>query len=192
MSRMADGEEVTMDHSELGDLFAHPDGTSVFARMPIDTFRHFLSKADAVYYEDDAPRTSGRRRNMRWGNYSARDHESARPFVSVGVRFFPRLVREIVNLGGEAWTWHEDYLARALDRHCYIVMERLRILAKQNLAEEVQWPEMIRREKVRQYFVHPYGGPSVGGGKYEHLHRAWRWGARINAEAEKSEESNGR
>ena len=133
-SRMSDGEEHTMDHSDLRSLFVQPDGTSAFAQMPINTFKQFLAKADAVYYEDDAPRARGRRRNMRWGNYAARDHESARPFVTVGVRFFGRLVQEVVKVGGQAWTWHADHLARALDRRRYTLMERLKVLAMQNLA----------------------------------------------------------
>ena len=181
-TRMSDGEEHTMDHGNLRGLFAQPDGTSEFARMPIDTFEQFLAKADAVYYEDDAPRAKGRRRNMRWGNYAARDHESARPFVTVGVRFFGRLVQGIVKLGGEAWTWHEEHLARALARRRYSVMEKLRVLAMQNLVGEVQWPEMISDEKMLDQFVHAYDGPSVGNGNFAHLHGGWRWGKRDDGE----------
>ena len=176
-SRMADGEEHTMDHSTFRDLFAPPDGTSAFAAMPIDTFEQFLGKADAVYYEDDAPRRSGRRRNMRWGNYSARDHEIGRPFVTVGARFFGRLVQEFVRLGGQAWTWHGDYLARALARRRHTIMERLRVLAKQNLDQEVQWPEMVGDEKMLEYFIDPYHGPSVGKRSYSHLHTTLKWDA---------------
>ena len=58
-SRIADGEEHTMDHSTISDLFSRPDGTSDFARMPSGTFKEFLAKADAVYYEDDIPGKGG-------------------------------------------------------------------------------------------------------------------------------------
>ena len=173
-SRLADGEEHTMDHSSFRDLFARPDGTSSFASMPIDSFEQFLAKTDAVYYEDDTPRRSGQRRNMRWGNYSARDHEIARPFVTVGVRFFGRLVQALVQLGGEPWTWHEDFLDRVLARRRYTIMERLKILASQNLVEEVQWPEMIGEAKMLEYYMHPYTGPSVGHGVYSNLHAVWK------------------
>ena len=173
--RLADGEEHTMDHSKIGDLFAQPDGTSEFARMPFETFEQFLAKTDAVYYEDDAPRRSGQRRNMRWGNYAARDHETARPFVAVGVRFFGRLVQQLIQLGNAAWTWHEDYFTRMLARRRYKIMERLKILALQNLEQEVQWPEMIGEDKMREYLIHPYNGPSVGQGDYSNLHSKMRW-----------------
>ena len=173
--RMSDGEEHTLDHSDLWDLFVQPDGTSAFAQMPIHTFKQFLAKADAVYCEDDAPRRIGRRRNMRWGNYAARDHESARPYVTVGVRFFGRLVQEVVKVGGQSWTWDTDHLARALARRRHKVMERLKSLASQNLAGEVQWPDMISDEQMLKYFFHAYDGPSVGQGDYGHLHGALRW-----------------
>ena len=185
-SRMSDGEEHTMDHSDMRGLFAQPDGTSRFAQMPIDTFKQFLMKADAVYYEDDAPRTRGRRRNMRWGNYAARDHESARPFVTVGVRFFGRLVQEVVQVGHQAWTWESNHLARALARRRYTVMARLKDLAMQNLVGEVQWPDMISDEKALEYFLHPYDGPVVGKGDYEHLHGALRWGERVKVPTNKT------
>ena len=181
INRMADGEEHTMEHSTFRDLFAQPDGTSAFVAMPIDTFEQLLAKADAVYYEDDAPRRSGQRRNMRWGNHSARDHEMARPFVTVGVRFFGRLVQGLVRLGGEAWTWHKDYLGRALARRRYAIMERLKILAKQNLDQEVQWPDMIGENKMLEYYIHPYSGPLVGQGTYSHLHTALKWGERATS-----------
>ena len=181
-SRLAGGEEHTMDHSDFRDLFVQPDGASAFAAMPIDTFERFLAKADAVYYEDDAPRRSGRRRNMRWGNYSARDHEIGRPFVTLGVRFFGRLVQGLVALGGQAWTWHEDFLARALTRRRYRIMERLEILAKQNLDGKVAWPDMIGEDKMLEYHLHPYSGPSVGQAAYSHLHKGWKWGDRVAAE----------
>ena len=185
-TRMSDGDEHTMDHGNLRGLFAQPDGTSEFAPMPMDTFEQFLGKADAVYYEDDAPRARGRRRNMRWGNYAARDHESARPFVTVGVRFFGRLVQGIVKLGREAWTWHEDYVARALVRRRYTIGGRLKDLAMQNLEGEVQWPDMISDEKMLEYYMHPYDGPSVGLGNYAHLHGSWRWDSCVNNRGERA------
>lgn len=168
--RMSDGEEHTMDHSTTNNLFTHPDETSDFAQMSCETFKEFLKKADAVYYEDDEP-GRGIRRNMRWASYAARDHEIGRPYVIIGTYFFARLVQGIIELGQEPWIWHEDFLQRSLDRRRYNIMEKLKILAKQNLKGEVAWPEMISENKMREaYFVHPDARPVVGQGNYDFLH----------------------
>ena len=169
-TRMADGEEHTMDHSTVFGLFSHPDGTSNFAKMPYDTFEQFLEKADAVYYEGDAPGKENRR-NMRWGNYAARDHESGRLYVTIGVYFFARLVQNIIALGHEGWIWHEDFMNRFIVRRRHNFMEHMKTMAMQNLRHEIDWPEMISDDEMKAYFAHPYTGPDIGKGNYDILHK---------------------
>ena len=176
-SRMADGEEHTMDHSTFPDLFSHPNGTSDFAQIPLDTFEKFLSKADAVYYEDDIP-GRGKRRNMRWANYAARDHESGRLYVAIGEYFFARLVQNMIQLSHTPWTWHKKFLDRYILRRRYNVMEKMKILAMQNLKDEVVWPEMISADKMKEYFIHPDESPEIGKGKYDYLHKKLKYYAR--------------
>ena len=168
-SRIADGEESTMDHSPIQELFSHPDGTSDFAQMPYDTFEKFLSKADAVYYEGDTP-GKGKRRNMRWANYTARDHESGRPYVTIGEYFFARLVQNIIQLSHEPWTWHKDFLDHFIIRHKYNIMKRMEILAEQHLKDEVLWPEMISDDKMKKSLLFLPENPEIGKGSYDHLH----------------------
>lgn len=167
---MADGEEHTMDHSTIRGLFSHPDGTSDFSKMSYDTFEKFLGKADAVYYEGDVPGRENRR-NMRWGNYAARDHESGRLYVTIGVYFFARLVQNIITLGHEGWIWHEDFMNRLIVRRKHNVMKNMKTIAMQNLKDEIDWPEMISDSEMKTYFIHPYTGPGIGKGNYDHLHK---------------------
>lgn len=49
---------------------------------------------------------------------------------------------------------------------------KVKVLAMQNLAGEVQWPGMISEEQTLEYFWHCYDGPPVGQGDYGHLHGA--------------------
>ena len=64
-------------------------------------------------------------------------------------------------------------------------MERLNVLAMQNLAGKVHWPDMISDEQTLEYFSHPYNGPPVGQGNYGHLHGTWRWGKPIKVPTDK-------
>ena len=173
INRIADGEEHTMDHSTIRDFFSHPDGTSDFAQMPYDTFEKFLSKADAVYYEDDVP-SRGKRRDMRWAGYGSRDHEFGRLYVTIGECFFARLVQNIIQLGHENWIWHKDFLDRVIARRKYNIMEKMKILAMQNLKDEVIWPEMISDDKIKENFTRTRKNPEIGKGKYDHLHEEFR------------------
>lgn len=173
-TRIADGEEHTMDHSTSRGLFSHPDGTSNFAKMPYDTFEKFLEKADAVYYEGDAPGKENRR-NMRWGNYAARDHESGRLYVTIGVYFFARLVKNIITLGHEGQFWHEDFLNRLIVRRKHNVMNKIETMAMQNLEHEIALPEVISDDKIKQYFISLHAYPDIGNGNYDHLHNKLNW-----------------
>ena len=173
---LKDGEEHTMDHSTFRDLFVRPDGTSSFAQMPESTFTEFLKKADAVYYERDLP---GRehRRNMRWGAYSARDHEIGRTYVTIGVYFFSRLVQGVIQLGKEPWVWHHDFLKRTIERHRYRISERMQTLAKQVLTDKVDWPEVISAEEMmEQWTSYKQQLPTIGKGNYDHLHTKFEVG----------------
>lgn len=164
---LADGEEYTMDHVDFRDLFMRPDGTSDFAKMSERTFEEFLKKADSVYYERDVAK---KRRNMRWGGYSSRDHEVGRSYVVVGVYFFARLVHGIIELSGQPWTWHKDYLKRRIEREHHSVMKRMRTLAEYALKSEVAWPDQISIEELMELRCAKGTFPATGKGKYDHLH----------------------
>lgn len=166
-----DGEEHTMDHSTVSDLFVRPDGASDFSKMPERTFQQFLKKADSVYYKGDVVE-QGRRRNMRWGGYSARDHEIGRPYVVIGVYFFARLVQGIIALSGEPWTWHEDYLRRAAERNRHSAMKRMESLSKWILESEVAWSEgAISNEEVMEQLRYRASDlVAIGEGEYGRLH----------------------
>ncbi len=174
MGGLTDGEEHTMDHSTFRDLFVRPDGTSPFAQMPEHTFKEFLGKADSVYYERDVPGEE-HRRNMRWGAYAARDHEVGRPYVTVGVYLFSRLVQGIVRLGKEPWIWHPDFLERAIERRRYHVREKLKNLAMQTLTEKVDWPEVISAKRMMKQWDHKPRLPEIGKGNYDRLHKTLKF-----------------
>lgn len=96
MNSMIDGAEMTLDHANGFVPMGFFSGKeSKFKKIPFSTFGEFLQKADAVYYESDV---KGSRKNMRWAQYSARDHEYGRPYVVVGRKFFARLVGGVVGL----------------------------------------------------------------------------------------------
>ena len=145
---MADGVEYTTDHVDDEDLiFPRETTPSKFSQMPLRTFEEFLDKADASYYESDI---TGKRRDMRWADYYFRDHEYGRPYTVVGVEFFARLVKEIVTLSRQHWTWHTDIVERWRERHQYIVVDLMETLAEQNLEEGTKFAEPLSTDKVME------------------------------------------
>lgn len=146
--RIMDGAEMTLDHSSVSDLvraiFSRDKGESEFNRMPDDSFEEFLVKADSVYYKADS---SGKRRNMRWANYSARDHEYSRGYVVVGTEFFARLVKGIIELSRNQSTWHKDFARRWHERRQDNIRKIMEAHAKQNFEEKLELPEMISIEQ---------------------------------------------
>ena len=166
-SAMMDGSEMTLDHSdEFRGLFGpSSDGDSAFSQMSDDSFEAFLAKADALYYESDS---TGRRRNMRWSNYSARDHEYGRPYVIIGTEFFGRLVNGIVKLSDEQWTWDDGFRKRWHQRRLYIINNIMNSHANQNYKNPVDLTEMISvEESIRRTDEWKPKYPE----NYTHLHR---------------------
>ena len=147
-----DGAELTLDHSQgFGDLLGvkRNGGLSKFEQMQHDTFEAFLKKTDAVYYEDDS---KGTRKNIRWTHYSSRDHEYGRPYVVVGCDFFARLVRGLVGLSHEPWTWDEGFSRRWHARRRYIIGQLMSAHIAQNYDQEVRLPEMLSIESSMRWF----------------------------------------
>ena len=113
--------------------------------MPYKTFEQFLNKADVSYYESDV---SGRRRDMRWADYSWRDHEYGRAYTVVGIEFFARLVKEIVTLSHQHWVWHIDLAERWWMRHQDLVVDLMETLADQNLQDGTKFADPVSTERV--------------------------------------------
>ena len=175
---MEDGMEVTQDHTAVSELFFPPKAASAFTNMPVETFVQFLEKADAAYYEGDIPDKQGKtnRRNMRWADYSARDHEYGRPYAVAGTTFFARLVRELVALANQQWIWHPDFAMRWWSRKKYNVQQLLDEHVQQNFREQVVFPEMIPPEEDMASFKSLFDDPasSVKRG-YAHLRIKRPW-----------------
>ena len=146
-----DGLEMTLDHSDGFDglLGSTSGGYSNFTQMPEDSFESFLAKADAVYYEGD---NDGRRRNMRWAGYSARDHEYGRPYVVIGTGFFGRLVNRVIEVSEQQWTWDDGFKKRWHTRRLYRIEKTMNIHALQNYKEPVDLPEKISVDELMQKF----------------------------------------
>ena len=142
---MSAGVEYTLDHSSHQDLIFPTQTTSEFSEMPYTTFEQFLRKADAAYYESDL---SGKRRDMRWADYSWRDHEYGRAYTVVGIEFFARLVNEIVNLSHQHWVWDTDLVERWWMRHQDLVVDLMETLAGQNLQEGTKFADPVSMEQV--------------------------------------------
>ena len=175
-----DGMEVTQDHTNAGDLLFPSKEASEFAKMPIDTFVRFLAKADAAYYEGDIPDRDGNtsRKNMRWADYSARDHEYGRPYAVAGVEFFARLANELVKLANQQWLWHPDFSLRWWHRRKYNIAQLLEAHVMQNFREKVEFPEMVSAEDARDSFVRVFDDPAVRIRRgYSHLRRKLSWNA---------------
>lgn len=142
---MSDGVEYTSDHVNRRDMIFPRDTPSKFSQMPYRTFEEFLDKADASYYESDV---SGKRRDMRWADYYFRDHEYGRPYTVVGAEFFARLVREIVSLSHQSWTWDTNLVERSNKRRQYIAIELARILTEQNLEDGTKFADPLPMGKL--------------------------------------------
>ena len=167
---MMRGAEMTSDHADRESVFglvASPN--TAFSEMPYRTFPLFLEKVDAVYYESDV---DGKRRNIRWTNYTARDHEYGRPYVVIGPGFFARLVGQIVALSNDQHLWHPDHRQRWHERRHYNIDDIVRIHLTQNWDGSVELPEIRSVEEAIDELLsikrHPY--PE----EYDHLHKPWR------------------
>ena len=145
--------EMTFDHLDgLGSLFGNQaDGNSAFSKLP-DSFASFLVKADAAYYERD---TDGTRRNIRWMIYNARDHEYARPYVTIGDVFFGRLVKGILGLANEQWTWNDGFKERWHERRQSIIGKLVERHIGQNYKQSIELPEMNTIEDAIQVLDQP-------------------------------------
>ena len=160
---LADGMELTDDHSDVTDLLFGRKGQSDFSKMPIDTFGLFLAKADAAYYERDIPDKQGKtkRRNMRWSDYSARDHEYGRPYAVAGIRFFARLVNYIVGVAKQQWLWEPGFALRWWERRQRNVLELMKNHAMQNFDDGIEFPRMMRPEQARDQHKQGYTDPAI-------------------------------
>ena len=147
-----DGAEMTLDHADWGNSLSSGEWEiSEFQKLPFKTISEFLKKADAVYYADDADDIRGQRKNMRWAHYSARDHEYGRPYVVAGIKFFARLVKGVVGLSNQKWTWHPDFRRRWHERRRYNVGNTVRIHINQSFQGAVELPEMKSVEQMESF-----------------------------------------
>ena len=171
VAKIVSGAEMTLDHSlnPLGATIGPKDPMSDFTRMPHETFEDFLGKADSVYYA-----LGEKRRNMRWAHYSARDHEYGRSYVVIGPKFFARLVREVIGLSQQLWTWDEGFARRQLERRQDNNRKRMEVLVDQNFREKIDLPEMISLDECLKR-VTAMGRPPKRSSKrdYDILHRKW-------------------
>ena len=170
--RMMEGAEMTLDHSGprglMKAILAAPNVKSEFTRMPHDTFESFLMKADAVYYKADS---DGKRKNMRWPLYSARDHEYGRPYVVVGTGFFARLVKGIVELSDNQSTWHEDFAIRWHRRRQYNIRKTMDAYAREVYGEAIGFPEKVSIEQAAEQAINLLRSPlSQKPATYDSLH----------------------
>jgi len=145
---MSDGVEYTSDHVDFKDMLLSLETTpSIFSQMPYETFEEFLDKADASYYTSDV---SDNRRDMRWADYYFRDHEYGRQYTVVGIKFFARLVKEIVNLSNQQWTWDTRLLERWLRRSQENNIKNMEILAMQNLEPDTAFAKPLSMVKIME------------------------------------------
>ena len=175
-SKVRDGAELTQDHADYFDsMFRLTDEKSDFQKMRHDNFEQFLKKADASYYRRDTGNKE--RRNMTWARYGARDSEYGRARVTIGIRFFGRLVKGIIELSRKPWMWDQGFLERWYSRRVYNIRQRLRHLAMQNFDEEVSFPtEMTSLDKFMKFYersrFEASGNLERG---YARLHSRWRF-----------------
>lgn len=145
---MIDGAEMTLDHADwAGSLSLGKKEIDGFKQLPYGNFSEFLKKADAVYYRADA---NGQRGNMRWAHYSARDHEYGRPYVVAGIKFFARLVKGVVLLSNQQWTWHPDFRRRWHHRRQYVIDKLVRTHIDQSYRDGAELPEMKTIEQMEE------------------------------------------
>ncbi len=172
----SDGEEYTTDHSSGHILFLLFDKRkqSEFEKLPVSTLVQFLEKADQAYYERDGG--SGKRRNMHWESYSARDHERSRPYVVAGMRFFARLAKELVQLSKQHWVSDKGRLVRDLERANYNIRKTMGIHAMQRFQDKIVFPPTIPAielaEKWLDYSADPKAVVKRG---YDHLRQKQHW-----------------
>lgn len=63
--------------------------------------------------------SQGKRKDMRWAHYFARDHEYGRPYVMTGIKFFTRLTKGVIRLSNQQWTWYPEFRQRWHRRNQY-------------------------------------------------------------------------
>ena len=158
------GAEYTIDNSSIGQLLVPVEEESDFSRLPYGNFKEFLAKTDIAYYG---------RHNMRWAHYSARDHQPGRPYVTVGTRFFARLVQNLVELSNQQWTWDEKLTRRWHERRRLIIGDLVRTHVLQSFTENPQLPEMFSVDDMMASFR---SMKSSRTDKYDRLHRRWTYG----------------
>ena len=137
---IADGVEYTHDHSRTEDALFGDVRKTDFSKMPQRTFEEFLGKADSSCYGQ----------NMRWTDYYWRDHEFGRPYTVVGEDFFARLVKEIVTLSHQQWVWDDEFAKRWVERRQYVVVNKMRTLANQNLENGTRFADPVSMEKAME------------------------------------------
>ena len=175
VAKMVSGAEMTLDHSlnPLGATIGPKDQTSHFMEMSQETFEDFLQKADSVYYAEDSSKGK-KRKNMRWAHYSSRDHEYGRPYVVIGPKFFARLVRGVIGLSQQLWTWDEGFARRQLERRQDNIRKRVEILVDQNFREKIDLPEMISIDEWLKRGIAMEEPPKMSSKHdYDILHRKW-------------------
>lgn len=151
-----DGAEMTLDHADVGrSLSSGKKEISQFEQLPLHTFGEFLKKADAVYYRADI---KGQRGNMRLAHYSARDHEYGRPYVVAGTRFFARLVKGVLSLSNQQWTWDSEFRLRWHYRRQYIVDNLVKTHIQQSYQEGAEPPKMKPIEQMETLFQWHHDG----------------------------------
>lgn len=133
---IGDGMEATLDHTEIQDLIFPERKITDFMKMPFCTFEQFLKKSNVSCYG----------KNIRWADYSARDHEYGRRYVVVGMTFFGRLIKELVRLAHQPDVWHKDLERRWWERNNYKILKLLEIYAQQNFRQIIKFPKMISPE----------------------------------------------
>ena len=143
MGGLRHGAEITMDNSAVSQLLMPTKGETDFSRMPCRNFREFLTKADVAYYGN---------RNMRWGHYSARDHQRGRPYVVVGSRFFARLAQSLVELGNQQWMWNEQLARRWHERRRSIIGKLVNSHIRQSFTKKLELPEMRSVDDMMEQF----------------------------------------
>ena len=158
MRSVIDGAEMTHDHADEGhSLSSGEKEISQFDQLSLRTFEEFLRKADSVYYLDV---THDKRRNMGWARYSARDHEYGRPYVVAGIGFFARLVKEVIGLSNQQWTWHTDFRNRWHQRRQYKIGNIVEAHLKQSYQDVPELPDMKTVEQMEAFLQLGHDGKS--------------------------------
>ena len=123
-----------------------------------------------AFYERDMAK---RRDDMRWSHYSARDHETGRPYAVIGSEFFARLVKGIVHLSHQRWTWNQEFAQCRYQHLQYNAMETMKALAQQHLSEPVELPEPMPIDEAMRV-LGGVGEPArhAPRGGYDYLHSA--------------------